>query len=173
MREKLGVNVSEVKKMSPAEKQLEGLYNGLIKLVETWTNTSQQESIFLGLKPVRPVWLSMHVSGLSIVGSRDICSCLVGTYMKIGPKTLKTMVNDRPLVRLLLIINKDGSDGYPTRKLLKRLGSNELHPLLARAEKEGYIKRERRKPEGKGNHLVCNYLTKKGKALVDLARKIQ
>jgi hypothetical protein len=41
MLEKLGVNVSELKKMSPAEKQLEGLYNGLIKLVETWTNTSQ------------------------------------------------------------------------------------------------------------------------------------
>jgi hypothetical protein len=30
-----------------------------------------------------------------------------------------------------------------------------------------------KKPQGKGNHLVCNYLTKKGKALVELARQAQ
>lgn len=87
----------------------------------------------------------------------------------MDPEALRTIVNDRPLVRLLMVIDKD--DGCPTRKLLKRLGSNDLHPLLARAESEGYIIREERKPEGKGNHLICNYITKKGKAIVDIARK--
>jgi len=30
-----------------------------------------------------------------------------------------------------------------------------------------------RKPEGKGNYLVCNYLTKKGKSLAAVARHMQ
>jgi hypothetical protein len=96
---------------------------------------------------------------------------MTGTYMQLDPEALRTLVNDRPLVRMLMII--DEADGYPTRKLLKRLGSNELHSLLSRAEKEGYIQREERKPEGKGNHLVCNYLTKKDKALVAVVEEMQ
>lgn len=73
-------------------------------------------------------------------------------------------MNDRPLVRLLTVIDEDGC---PTRKLLKGMSSNELHPLLTRAKSEGYIRREERKP---GNYLVCNYLTEKVKTLVDIAR---
>jgi hypothetical protein len=91
--------------------------------------------------------------------------------MQLDPETLRMIVNDRPLVRMLLII--DEVDGYPTRKLLKRLGSNDLHPLLAKAENDGYIRRDKQKPRGKGNHLICNYLTEKGKALVDIARRAE
>jgi hypothetical protein len=55
------------------------------------------------------------------------------------------MQKDRLLVRMLMII--DEADSYPTRKLLKRLGPNDLHSMLAKAEKDGYIQREERKPE--------------------------
>jgi hypothetical protein len=44
---------------------------------------------------------------------------------------------------------------------------------MTRAEREGYITREKRKPEGKGNYLTCNYLTKKGKDLVAVVRNVQ
>ena len=91
--------------------------------------------------------------------------------MRPDYEALKTIVNDRPLVRLLMVIDEE--DGCPTRRLLKRLGSNDLHPLLARAESEGYIRREKRKPEGKGNHPVCNYLTERGKALVTTVKRMQ
>lgn len=112
------------------------------------------------------------MAGGSAIGeTRVICACLAGTYMRLEPDTLKVIVNDRPLIRLLMII--DEVDGYPTRKLLKRLGSNDLHPLLAKAEREGYVKREERKPEGRGNHMVCNYLTEKGKALVAIVKQVQ
>lgn len=90
--------------------------------------------------------------------------------MQIDLGALKMIVNERLLVRVLMIIGE--AEGYSTRKLLKRLGSNELHPLLTRAEKDGYIRRDERKPEGKGNHMICNYL-KKGKALVAIARQVQ
>lgn len=89
--------------------------------------------------------------------------------MQLDPEALKTIVNDRPLVRILMIIAE--TNGFPTRKLLKRLGSNDLHPLLTKAESEGYIRREERKPKGRGNHLVCNYLTEKGRALVATVRQ--
>lgn len=35
---RLGVNVSELRKMNPTENQLEGLYMGLNRLIEDWTN---------------------------------------------------------------------------------------------------------------------------------------
>lgn len=91
--------------------------------------------------------------------------------MRPDSEALKVIVNNKPLVRLLMVIDAD--NGCPTRKLLKRLGSNDLHPLLARAESEGYITREEREPEGKGNHLVCNYLTKKGRAIAAVAKQAQ
>lgn len=50
----------------------------------------------------------------------------------MDPDALRIIMNDRPLVRMLMIL--DEVDGCPTRKLLKRLQSNELHPLLVRAE---------------------------------------
>lgn len=90
--------------------------------------------------------------------------------MRLNAESLGTIVNNRPMIRMLVILGK--TDGCPTRKLLKKLGSNELHGLLTIAESEGFIKRERRPLEGKGNHLVCNYLTKKGKALVTIAKQI-
>ena len=91
--------------------------------------------------------------------------------MQPDPDTLRTIVNDRPLVRLLMVI--DEADGYPTRKLLKMVGSNEFHSLLSKAEKAGYIRREERKPEGKGNNLICNYLTGKGRTLVAIVKQAQ
>ncbi len=89
--------------------------------------------------------------------------------MQLEPGMLRTIVNDRPMVRLLMVVDK--VDGYPTRKLLKKLGSNDLHRLLARAESEGYIRREKQKPEGRGNHLICNRLTEKGRVIVGAVRQ--
>lgn len=91
--------------------------------------------------------------------------------MEVDPEFLKMIVNERPMVRMLMIIND--AEGAPTRKILKRLGANGLHTLLTKAEEDGYIRREERKPEGKGNHLVCNYLTDKGRALVRFIKQFQ
>jgi hypothetical protein len=43
MLKRLGVNVSELRKMNPTEKQLEGLYKGLDKIIRDWTS-HQNES---------------------------------------------------------------------------------------------------------------------------------
>lgn len=74
------------------------------------------------------------------------------------------------MIRMLVILNR--FDGCPTRKLLKKLGSNELHLLLSRAEARRYVRRVSQRPEGKGNHLMCNYLTAKGKELAIYAGKL-
>jgi hypothetical protein len=41
------------------------------------------------------------------------------------------------------------------------------------AEKEGYIKRKRVKPQGKGNYPVYNQLTPKGRRLAELNKKLE
>jgi DNA-binding MarR family transcriptional regulator len=53
------------------------------------------------------------------------------------------------------------------------LGANNLHHVILQAEKEGYIKRKRVKPQGKGNYLVYNSLTPKGRRLAKLSKKLE
>jgi hypothetical protein len=53
------------------------------------------------------------------------------------------------------------------------LGANNLHHVILQAEKEGYIERKRVKPQGKGNYLVYNRLTPKGKRLAMLSKKLE
>lgn len=76
--------------------------------------------------------------------ARLIGSYVTGTYMQLDPEALRIIVNNRPMVRLLMII--DEADGCPTRMLLKRLGSNDLHPLLVKAEMTDIFKEKNRNP---------------------------
>jgi hypothetical protein len=77
---------------------------------------------------------------------------------------------DKETLRLLV---KQKGNALPTRILLQKLGANNLHHVILQAEKEGYIKRKRVKPQGKGNYLVYNHLTPKGKRLAELSRKLE
>jgi hypothetical protein len=40
------------------------------------------------------------------------------------------------------------------------------------AKRQGLIEREDREPEGKGNHLMVNRLTEKGKMVAKLAKEL-
>jgi hypothetical protein len=69
------------------------------------------------------------------------------------------------VVRLLQVLGQAGDEGMHTRALLKALKSTRYGQQTIRiAEKHGYIKRVRDiEPKGKGNYLVMNYLTARGK----------
>lgn len=73
------------------------------------------------------------------------------------------------IIRLLRILGKAGDKGMPTRGLLSALKSTRYGQQTIRiAEKHGYVKRVRDvKPKGKGNLIVMNYITPKGKRLLN------
>lgn len=74
---------------------------------------------------------------------------------------------NRGLITLLSALQRIGGQAS-TRKLLaemKMIGYGEI--LIKRAEKLGYIKREKRKPDsGRGFHPVYNILSPKGRKLL-------
>jgi predicted transcriptional regulator len=52
-------------------------------------------------------------------------------------------------------------------KLLKKLKSTGYgQHIIRRAVREGYMTKKEQRPEGRGNYLVINYLTPKGKKLL-------
>lgn len=75
---------------------------------------------------------------------------------------------NKGLITLLSALQRLGGQAS-TRKLLhevKMIGYGET--LIKRAEKLGYIKREKRKPgSGRGFHPIYNILTRKGLALLE------
>ncbi len=76
---------------------------------------------------------------------------------------------NKGLITVLKAVQKAGSEGISTRKLLydeiKMIGYGQT--LVKRAEREGYIKRKEVVQSGhKGAHLVINCLTPKGKKLL-------
>jgi uncharacterized membrane protein len=77
------------------------------------------------------------------------------------------------MLRVLSILVKQKGNALHTRILLRKLGANNLHYVILQAEKEGYIKRKRVKPRGKGNYLVYNRLTSKGRRLAELNKKLE
>ncbi|HJU34622.1 MAG TPA: hypothetical protein VJ695_05840 [Nitrososphaera sp.] len=93
--------------------------------------------------------------------------------MQVDKETLRLLVKRRPMLRVLSVLVKQKGNALPTRILLQKLGANNLHHVILQAEKEGYIKRKRVKPQGKGNYLVYNHLTPKGKRLAELSRKLE
>jgi hypothetical protein len=71
------------------------------------------------------------------------------------------------LIHLLQAIDSSPGGSIPTVKLLAKLKSTGYgQHIIRRAVREGYMARKEQPPEGKGNYLVINYLTPKGKALL-------
>jgi hypothetical protein len=95
------------------------------------------------------------------------------TLLQVDKKTLWLLVKRRAMLRVLSILVKQNGNALPTRTLLQKLGANNLHHVILQAEKEGYIKRKRVKPQGKGNYLVYNHLTPKGRRLAELSKKLE
>lgn len=95
------------------------------------------------------------------------------TLLEVDRETLRLLVKRRAMLRVLSILIKQKGNALPTRILLQKLGANNLHHVILQAEKEGYIKRKRVKPQGRGNYLVYNHLTPKGRRLADLNKKLE
>ena len=95
------------------------------------------------------------------------------TLLEIDKETLRLLVKRRAMLRVLSMLVKQKGNTLPTRILLRKLGANNLHHVILQAEKEGYIERKRVKPQGKGNYLVYNHLTPKGKRLAMLSKKLE
>lgn len=95
------------------------------------------------------------------------------TLLEVDKETLRLLVKRRAMLRVLSILVKQKGNALTTRILLRKLGANNLHHVILQAEKEGYIKRKRVKPQGKGNYLVYNRLTPKGSRLAELNKKLE
>jgi hypothetical protein len=95
------------------------------------------------------------------------------TLLQVDKETLRLLVKRRAMLRVLSILAKQKGNVLTTRILLQKLGANNLHHVILQAEKEGYIKRKRVKPQGKGNYLVYNRLTPKGRRLAELNKKLE
>ena len=95
------------------------------------------------------------------------------TLLQVDKETLRLLVKRRAMLRVLSILAKQKGNALSTRILLQKLGANNLHHVILQAEKEGYIKRKRVKPQGKGNYLVYNRLTPKGRRLAELSKKLE
>jgi hypothetical protein len=95
------------------------------------------------------------------------------TLLEIDKETLRLLIKRRAMLRVLSMLVKQKGNTLPTRILLRKLGANNLHRVILQAEKEGYIERKRVKPQGKGNYLVYNRLTSKGKRLAILSKKLE
>jgi hypothetical protein len=93
--------------------------------------------------------------------------------LQVDKETLRLLVKHRAMLRVLSILVKQKGNALSTRILLQKLGANNLHHVILQAEKEGYIKRKRVRPQGKGNYLVYNHLTPKGRRLAELNKKLE
>jgi hypothetical protein len=99
----------------------------------------------------------------------QVLETLVSALPQPTPKQLIRM--NRGLIHLLQIISGAPEDeGVPTRELLKLINSGDLHRLIKKGEKLGFIERKKIKnPHGKGNNMVVNSLTPMGFMLLDMA----
>lgn len=58
--------------------------------------------------------------------------------------------------------------GLSTRQLHQKVGKmHNAQGMIKRAEQQGLIRRKSVAPEGRGNWLVVNHLTQKGRQLLD------
>src|SRR5215208_3273292 len=74
---------------------------------------------------------------------------------------------NKGLIHLLQAIEGNPGGSISTVKLLTKLKSTGYgQHVIRRAVREGYVIRKEQRPQGKGNYLVVNDLTRKGKALL-------
>jgi hypothetical protein len=87
---------------------------------------------------------------------------------KVEVSTEDFVKMNQGLIHLLQAIDSSSPDGsISTVKLLTKLKSTGYGQyIIKRAVREGYIARKEQPPKGRGNYLVINYLTPKGKALL-------
>jgi hypothetical protein len=87
--------------------------------------------------------------------------------------------HNKVMIELLRALEEGGKKrggaatrGLSTVQLLQKVSrTHNAQEMIKRAEEEGLIRRESKAPGHKGNWLVVNYLTPKGKQLLDkLAR---
>ena len=75
---------------------------------------------------------------------------------------------NKALIHLLQAIDSSPSGSIPTVKLLVKLRSTGYgQHMIRRAVRKGYITRREKPPKGKGNYMVINSLTTKGKMLLN------
>lgn len=94
--------------------------------------------------------------------------------MQVDIEILQAL-QDKPLIRLLVAVEKYGGDGISTRRLLESFNGNDLHSKLVEASARGFVKRNRVKPEEgkKGNWRMICLLSPKGRRLLQVAKQVQ
>jgi|SRR5215218_5245985 DNA-binding MarR family transcriptional regulator len=82
----------------------------------------------------------------------------------------KLLQMNKGLIHVLQIIDQSPKGQISTRKLLEAINSGDLHKLIKKGEKLGFIERKKvKKPQGqKGNNMVVNSLTLKGHMLLEV-----
>jgi hypothetical protein len=99
---------------------------------------------------------------------RGVAEGMTGNSNRIEVSATDFARMNKGLITVLKAIQKYGDEGISTRKLLydkvKMIGYGEK--LINRAEKLGYVKRDKVPPKGKGAWLKINRLTPKGKKLL-------
>ena len=86
---------------------------------------------------------------------------------KVEVSTEDFVKMNQGLIHLLQAIDSSPGSSISTVKLLIKLKSTGYGQyIIKRAVREGYIARKEQPPKGRGNYLVINYLTPKGKALL-------
>jgi hypothetical protein len=84
--------------------------------------------------------------------------------LEVASDLKEKAISSRSLLTMLRIVASHGNEGISTRRVLQAAQSNDIHPLLAVAQKKGYITRVTvPQPDGiKGNHRVVNTITPSG-----------
>jgi hypothetical protein len=86
--------------------------------------------------------------------------------IEVSPAEFARM--NKGLITVLKAIQAAGKEGISTRKLYHRIRmTGHGDKLVRHAQQEGYIKRVPKPPEKKGAWLMMNYLTPKGKRLLE------
>ncbi|NOJ28044.1 MAG: hypothetical protein DA330_08565 [Nitrososphaera sp.] len=84
---------------------------------------------------------------------------------------LQIVANNKALSKVLVILLGQGP--LPARKLLSEYGATGYgQSLIKQAVTGGLIARRKAMPEGKGNHLVVNALTTKGRKIARMAKMV-
>jgi hypothetical protein len=99
----------------------------------------------------------------------QVLETLASTVPQPTPGQLIRM--NRGLIHLLQIISESPDGEISTRELLETINSGDLHKLIKKGEKLGFIERKKVKnPHGKkGNNVVVNSLAPMGLMLLEIA----
>jgi hypothetical protein len=90
------------------------------------------------------------------------------TAIRIGVPLQEWARHNKVMIELLRALKEHDNDGLSTMQLLQKVNrTHNAQEMIKRAEQYGYIKRVSKAPKTKGNWLVINYLTPKGKQLLD------